>query len=137
MRHSTCQQVHRRTPRATLVEAVTLLAALGLAACGEPSRVAAPTGQSAGVIHTKYLCTATLSAAGIEGAPSVTCSTPGSGRSVTARSGHVGPQDLVLQNQGINVLITLSNFAYSSTTNIFSLNGTIKNLPDAAHRVHR
>ena len=34
----------------------------------------------------------------------------------------------MLQNQGINVLLTLSNFAYSNSTNIFSLNCTIKNL---------
>jgi photosystem II stability/assembly factor-like uncharacterized protein len=105
----------------------TLLLAAGLVACSEASRTAASAPQLGSAARAKYVCVARLPVAGTSIGPSVTCAPAGATRgNVSARS--YSAQDVVLENQGVNVLLTLSNFSYSNTTNIFSMDCTVKNL---------
>jgi len=125
MPHLSCQRGHLRA----LVTLGTLLCAAGLAACDASSRAIAPVLQSPSAdARGRYLCNVSLPASGSTSDPSVTCVPARSMRGLAGRSGTTNVEDVVLDSQGVNVQLTLSSFAYSHATHIFSTNCTVQNL---------
>lgn len=117
-------------PRRVAIAASVVVATL-VVGCNGPSAVVAPGANPGAVtgMHGTYICTAIVPSLGALGAPSVTCvPATGSSRRVSGTAGRPVAEDVVLETQNVNVKLALSNFSYNTSTHVFGLNCTVKNL---------
>jgi hypothetical protein len=129
MQHLPRQQAPEHRAWWGVIKLGTVIGAAVLAGCNGPSRSIAPSSQSPSAANSRarYLCTASLVPGGTPSTASVTCVPAGSSGSAR-RAGDASTADVVLNSQGINVKIILSNFAYSNSTHIFSMSAAVENL---------
>ena len=110
-----------RFARVSAVSA-TVAFIVGCVACSDVSAPPDAVGSLSGLSSTRLQCTAWLPAAGAAGHAQCT----GPIKSSAAHTTH--PSDVVLTQQNITVDLAFSNFAYSTSTGVFSFNTTVENL---------
>lgn len=123
----------RPQPSLGLVRRLRLSAALcagvALAACGEGSTpsLVGPSGVPAGTSRNTYICTVALTN---PGSPTLQCVPSGAAGATgtISKTPSTTTEDLVLGNQGVNVRLNLSNFAFNVGTRVFSMNASVTNL---------
>jgi hypothetical protein len=114
-------------------------AALGvslLAACtdGRAPTAVSPSMDGSHGLRESYVCTVLLGQPGGADGPSMSCvpARRGAGgvvtRVVRGPGGSVAVADVILGDQGVNIQLNFSNFAFDSTSRVFSLTASVTNL---------
>ena len=107
-----------------------LFVGVGLAACGEGSSLVAPSSTPPESSRKTYTCTVIVAPPGNPGSPTMSCAPAGTvgAKSAVTKGPSTTTLDLVLGNQGINVSLNFSNFAFNLGSRVFSMNATVTNL---------
>src|ERR1700722_2039979 len=122
-------QFWRRTVLSLRGQSIALGLVLGLVACGDPSRILSPDGVASAPIVAAGR--ATVSCVVLFGADhsvsSFQCGTPGDGARTDMTTRRVKAR-LLIGGQNVYVTLGFVNFAYNTTTRLFSFDATLQNL---------